>query len=236
MAEVISGDRSTGAGSGFAPVTTMSRRDAAVLEIRRSIVLGHIKPGEKLTETQLASSLNVSRPTVREALNKVVQDGLVIQEPYRGLRVASMNDSMLIDLAKTRMALDMLAIDDILADASGRRWEIVEQGWLRYKQLAFDPDPFAQHDGHMAFHESIWAASENSLLLKLWPVTCAHMTIALAQDQLIRQDPERAYHVHEVLMGVLRSGDRDAIQQALNEHTMDSVRELLEILTAEEKN
>lgn len=232
MAELLSGNGATSAR--LAPVATMSRRDAAVNEIRRSIVLGHVKPGEKLTEVQMAEWLNVSRPTVREALNKVVQEGLVVQEPYRGLRVASMDDSMLVDLARTRMALDMLAIDGILGDPSGARWEVVEAGWRQYKQLAFDPDPFVQHSGHLAFHESIWAASENAMLLKLWPVTRAHMTLALAQDQAIRQDPERAYHVHEVLMGVLRSGDREAIRLALEEHTMHSVKELLEILTEKE--
>jgi len=232
MAETIPGV--TAASARLAPVASMSRRDAAVNEIRRSIVLGHIKPGEKLTEVQMAEWLSVSRPTVREALNKVVQEGLVVQEPYRGLRVASMDDSMLVDLGRTRMALDMLAVDGILADGSGGRWEIVEAGWRQYKQLAFDPDPFVQHSGHLSFHESIWAASENAMLLKLWPVTRAHMTIALAQDQAIRQDPERAYHVHEVLMGVLRSGDRAAIALALEEHTMHSVKELLELLTEKE--
>lgn len=220
----------------LAPVETVSRREAVVIEIRRAIVLGHVKPGEKLTEVKMAEWLNVSRPTVREALNKVVQEGLIAQEPYRGLRVASLDDSMLIDLARTRMALDMLAIDGILADESGQRWEVVEDGWHKYKQLAFASDPFVQHSGHLAFHESIWAASDNALLLKLWPVTRAHMTIALAQDQAIRQDPERAYHVHEVLMGVLRSGDREAISVALEEHTMHSVKELLEILTVKEKS
>lgn len=218
--------------AGLAPVATISRRDAAVLEIRRAIVLGHVKPGEKLTEVKMSEWLKVSRPTVREALNKVVQEGLVIQEPYRGLRVAKLDDSMLIDLARTRMALDSLAIDGILSDQTGRRWQIVEEGWAQYKKHAFDSDPFVQHMGHLAFHESIWAGSENSMLLKLWPVTRAHMTIALAQDQAIRQDPERAYHVHELLMGVLRSGDREAIRAELEEHTMHSVKELLEMLTA----
>ncbi|MFJ2621720.1 GntR family transcriptional regulator [Glutamicibacter sp. NPDC087344] len=232
MTESSPGKRAPG--RGLAPVATLSRRDAAANEIRRSIVLGHVKPGEKLTEIQMAEWLNVSRPTVREALNQVVQEGLVIQEPYRGLRVASMDDTSLIDLARTRMALDMLAIDGILADTSGRRWEVVEEGWRQYKQMAFDTDPFVQHAGHLSFHESIWAASENAMLLKLWPVTRAHMTLALAQDQAIRQDPERAYHVHEVLMGVLRSGDREAIKAALEEHTMHSVKELLELLTTKE--
>lgn len=234
MSEAISGK--TAMSGRLAPVSTMSRRDAAVNEIRRAIVLGHVKPGEKLTEVQMAEWLNVSRPTVREALNKVVQEGLVVQEPYRGLRVAFMDDSMLVDLGRTRMALDILAIDGILADKSGRRWQVVEDGWKQYKLHAFDPDPFVQHMGHLAFHESIWAGSENAMLLKLWPVTRAHMTIALAQDQAIRQDPERAYHVHEVLMGVLRSGDRDAIRVALEEHTMHSVKELLELLIEKEKS
>lgn len=47
---------------------SISRRNAVMREIRRAIVLGNLKPGEKLTEISLAAALAVSRPTVREAM------------------------------------------------------------------------------------------------------------------------------------------------------------------------
>ena len=102
--------------AGLAPVTSISRRDAVCAEIRRAIIVGGLKPGEKLTELALAASLRVSRATVREALGQLAQEGLVVSEPYRGLRVADLDAHAVRDLAKTRVALDKLALRDLLAD------------------------------------------------------------------------------------------------------------------------
>jgi DNA-binding GntR family transcriptional regulator len=115
--------------TGLSPVASISRRDAVMNEIRRAVVLGHLKPGEKLTENRLSASLNVSRPTMREALAQLAQEGLLIQEPYRGLRVADLEPGAMLDIARTRVALDMLAVQDILADPTGERLERVRAAW-----------------------------------------------------------------------------------------------------------
>lgn len=219
---------------GLSPVASVSRRDAVMNEIRRGIVSGSIKPGDKLTEVKLSTMLNVSRPTIREALTQLAQEGLLVQEPYRGLRVATLDPAAILDIAKTRMALDMLAAASILEDTSGARMRLVEASWAQYDQVAFHPDPVVLHEAHIAFHRSIWAASQNSLLLRLWPVTEAHLTIVLAQDQATRADPVRAHEVHEQLVVTMQSGDMKAIEAAFTTHTMDSAKQLIALLNSEE--
>jgi len=217
---------------GPSPVSTVSRKAAVGIEIRRSIILGRLKPGDKLTETQLASALGVSRPTVREALNQLTREGLIVQEPYRGIRVAEVSPQQIRDIAVARVGLDMLAVDAVLADESGRRMQAVERGWERFERFAFDPDPLVQYEAHLEFHRQIWVASENYLLLKLWPVTEAHLTIALAEDQAARDDPERAHRVHADLMDAIRTKDREVIHRAFIAHTLDSAEGLLKLLAA----
>ncbi|KHL05545.1 GntR family transcriptional regulator, partial [Sinomonas humi] len=65
------------------PVAGITRRDGAIQEIRRAIVRGGLLPGEKVTEVGLATQLGVSRPTLREALNQLAREGLLVQEPFR---------------------------------------------------------------------------------------------------------------------------------------------------------
>ena len=96
------------------PASSISRREAVVNQIRRGIVLGVLRPGEKLTEVGLATALQVSRPTVREALAQLAQEGLLTAEPYRGLRVTEIDAAAIRDLAQTRLALDRLAIQAII--------------------------------------------------------------------------------------------------------------------------
>ena len=84
------------------PASSISRREAVVNQIRRGIVLGVLRPGEKLTEVGLATALQVSRPTVREAMAQLAQEGLLTAEPYRGLRVTEIDAAAIRDLAQTR--------------------------------------------------------------------------------------------------------------------------------------
>jgi DNA-binding GntR family transcriptional regulator len=219
--------------SSLMPAAGVSRRDAVINEIKRGIVLGSIKPGDKLTETSLSSALGVSRPTVREALNQVAREGLLIQEPYRGLRVADLDAGAVLDMADVRVALDMQAAENILADSSGRRMGALLAAWAAYERNAFAEDPLVQHESHLAFHRGIWAASENSFLMRLWPVTEAHITIALAHDQVTRHDPQRAYDVHLKLVEAIKGGDLPTIHEAFVEHTVHSARDLVAIMGAQ---
>ena len=126
----------------------------------------------------------------------------------------------------------MLAAEAILADASGRRLELVREAWDDYNRLPIDADPVTSHEAHIAFHRRIWEASENSLLIRLWPVTEAHLTIALARDQTTRDDPRRAHDVHEAVVDALIAGDLDQVRVALIAHTIDSAEELVTMLAA----
>jgi DNA-binding GntR family transcriptional regulator len=223
-----------GSAGGLAPISSISRRDGVMTEIRRAIVMGALTPGEKLTENRLAAALNVSRPTIREALTQLAQEGLLVQEPYRGLRVADLDAGAIMDIARTRVALDMLAAEGILDDPSGRRLARVQAAWDEYERLPFDADPFEAHEAHIAFHRAIWAASENTLLIRMWPVTEAHITILLAQDQAARNDPRRAHDVHKLLVDAILSRDLEQVHQALIVHTMDSAKGLIAMLQAAE--
>lgn len=219
----------------LAPVASVSRREAVVAQIRRGIVVGALRPGDKLTELSLAADLQVSRATVREALGQLAREGLVIAEPYRGLRVADLDAPALRDLARTRAALDQLAARSILSDPSGHRLDAVQRAWSTFESTAFDDDPVVRHEGHLAFHRAIWSAAENVVLDQLWPVIQAHMTIALAQDQAVRHDPERSHRLHRSLVEALESGDDTRVETTFREHTITSADELIALRAPENR-
>jgi DNA-binding GntR family transcriptional regulator len=209
-------------------VESVSRRDGVTREIRRAIVSGGLRPGEKLTENRLAASLRVSRPTMREALAQLAREGLLVQEPYRGLRVAALAPDEIMDIARTRLALDELAIEEILADPTGRRLTMVDAAWREFDRLPMDADPIEAQESHIDFHRRLWEASDNSYLIRLWPTTEAHLIIALAQDNVVHADPRRRHDVHERMVRAIKTGDRDRIHDALVAHTIDTARELIE--------
>lgn len=220
---------------GLTPVASVSRRDAVINQIRRAIVMGALRPGDKLTEMSLARTLNVSRPTVREALSQFAGEGLLIQEPYKGIRIAHHTPKALMDITNTRMALDTLAVEAILEDPVGTRLEATLGAWRDYEGVEFDPDPLTRHEAHIAFHRAIWIASENELLVRLWPVIEAQVTITLAQEQALRGDEQRVHSMHRQLIGALLTRSLEEVGAALYRHTVVSTQEFIELLAQVEQ-
>jgi len=200
-----------------------TRREEVVDGIRRAIISGDLQPGQRLREVALAADLGVSRPTLREALRTLVQEGLCEQQPHRGFAVAELDAQAIHDLSHTRVVLDRLAIDDIWARTDAM--DDVEVAWSAY--TAAGDDPVEQHLAHLALHRALWEASGNSMLLRLWPVAESMSTLVLAQDQAVRRDPGRAHAVHEGLIEAIRSRDPQRLEEALAEHTSRSAQEFI---------
>lgn len=202
-----------------------TRREEAADAIRRAIISGDLQPGQRLREVALAAELGVSRPTLREALRTLVQEGLCEQEPHRGFAVASLDAQAIRDLTDTRLVLDRMAIEGIWDSPDGM--DLVEQAWAAY--AGADADVVSQHLAHLALHRALWQASGNSMLLRLWPVAESMSTLVLAQDQAVRRDPGRALAVHAHLIDAIRSRDPEALDAAMAEHTRRSAEEFLSL-------
>lgn len=200
-----------------------TRREEVVDEIRRSIISGDLQPGQRLREVALAADLGVSRPTLREALRTLVQEGLCEQQPHRGFAVAELDTQAIHDLSRTRVVLDRMAIEDIWA--RGDAMVDVEDAWATYTEAG--EDPVDQHLAHLALHRALWEASGNTMLMRLWPVAESMSTLVLAQDQAVRRDPQRARAVHEGLIEAIRSRDPRRLEQALADHTSRSAEEFI---------
>lgn len=102
---------------------------------------------------------------------------------------------------------------------------------MEFESAGEDSDPLALHEAHIRFHRGVWEAADNYLLMRIWPVVEAQMTIVLAYDQFTRRDAQRAHAVHAALMDAIRSGDSARIRTALQVHTIDSAQELALLIT-----
>ena len=86
-------------------------KSEAVYElVRHWILIGRLEPGQRLDQEWLASHLQVSRMPLRQALERLVGDGLVIARPHRSAIVAPLSEDLLRDIYASRRALEgMLA-------------------------------------------------------------------------------------------------------------------------------
>src|SRR5690554_4960044 len=78
-------------------------------QIRKAIVDGTFKPGQQLAEAALSEQLGLGRGTIREALQRLIQEGLVSNHLHRGVFVAVLSDEDIVDVYFARSAAEVAA-------------------------------------------------------------------------------------------------------------------------------
>lgn len=91
-----------------APIARKSLEARATEHLRERIVTGDLPLGERLVETPLAEAYGLSRGTLRAALRRLVEEGLVHQVPYAGYRVVDFSEQDLWELYTLRGTLEAL--------------------------------------------------------------------------------------------------------------------------------
>ncbi len=99
-------DGSTSSAAGAGP----SLAEQAFLRLRRDVLTGAHAPGAKLKVEELQGSYGYSSSPLREALNRLSQEGLVKADDRRGFRVAAISRSDLADVTHMRLLLDVQAL------------------------------------------------------------------------------------------------------------------------------
>jgi DNA-binding GntR family transcriptional regulator len=90
-------------------INKQSLESQAVELLRRQILRGELTAGERLLETPIAERLGLSRGTIRAALRRLIEEGLVCHVPYTGYQVIDFSDHDLWELYTLRGALESLA-------------------------------------------------------------------------------------------------------------------------------
>src|SRR5690625_1278420 len=93
-------------------IETMSIRESVFIQIRGLILNNELKPGERLSEAELAENLGVSRTPVREALHKLELEGLVAIHPRRYCQVIGITKDSIHEINLIRVKLEPIVSKD----------------------------------------------------------------------------------------------------------------------------
>lgn len=139
--------------------------------LRADVLIGHWQPGRKLLMHQLRERYEMGASPLREALNRLATEGLVVHNDKRGFVVADASDAGLRDLVRTRIAVESLALEQAFARRSPA-WE--ESLVLAFHRLSrtprsLQPDSYEENplweQYHRAFHFALLEGCESPLLL-----------------------------------------------------------------------
>ena len=200
------------------------------VQLRNAILTNRLKPGERIREVQSAKHLGVSRPTLREAIYQLIHEGLLVQEPHKGVTVAEIDAATITDIAVVRAALETIAAKAIATDKDDSVRERLRQVWITYDEAAASGDTVRENEAHMELHRTVWMASHNSMLERIWPIVSASVNLALSTDIAARQDTERNRGMHRELVEAILHNRQRRIVSAVREHIQISADELLGLL------
>src|SRR5687767_6427665 len=88
----------------------LNRPQAAAQALRDAILVGQLRPGDRIVENHWAATLGVGQPTIREALRELEYQGMLVKHPNRGTFVAQLSVEDYRQLIDVRMPLEKMAV------------------------------------------------------------------------------------------------------------------------------
>ncbi|MGH2355592.1 MAG: GntR family transcriptional regulator [Chloroflexota bacterium] len=185
--------------------------------LRRAILHGRYRPGERLVEHDVAAALNVSRAPVRDALRQLAQEGLVTVFPHRGAVVTPVSVDMVHDVFEVRERLEglaaRLAATRITPAELARAEALIEA----MEQSARSAEPGPQVEQDVEFHRVILAASGRPVLMATMEVTSGQAGLLISVTR--RLSPlDVVPGIHRPIVEALRSGDPEQAEAAARAH------------------
>jgi GntR family transcriptional regulator, rspAB operon transcriptional repressor len=200
------------------PTRPESLSDVVYETIRDAIVQRTIAPGARVTETGLATQLNVSKTPVREALLKLREIGLIEPAGARGGRVVLPSPIAIRNAYEARLALETFAAQTAARRGSAddkARIETIAQTCLERAE-AGDLEGFKAEDSQ--FHEAIVRATGNPRLVSMVADTVALVTALRHRDVPRAQISLECAQAHVGIAAAITAGEDDAAASRMAEH------------------
>jgi DNA-binding GntR family transcriptional regulator len=187
--------------------------------LRLRIISGELPPGTPLSASRLAATVEASRTPVREALLRLLAEGLVVQTPT-GLAVKQLTEEEIMEFYEVRVPLEAAAAR--LAAANVTPWTLanIQAFHEKFSTAVREGDPNV--DGlaamNLDFHRAICQATRNSLLQDF--AERIFDTVGRFGTTILRQ-PGRLPEVlreHEQIVSAIMARDPDRAEAVARNH------------------
>lgn len=187
-----------------------STKDKIRQEIRRSIITGHKKPGERLNIEDIADHYNTSVTPVRDALQMLCQEGLVNIKPSSGYYVKRITLKELHDMFELRRILELAAVEHAVENVT--REQLDEMRNVHTGYTGNDDESYDRYTReNRRFHYLLAEASGNSELA----AQIGLLHDRLARFMVLRRAGKTMEGTHAVIIDALEVKDTAMVKQTL---------------------
>lgn len=186
-------------------------------QLRQAILNRQLTPGQKIVESQIAKAMDTSRGPVRDALQLLESEGIVVRYLHRGAFVAQFSIADVEEIYTLRQAIESVALEYLIKYATAEQIDELEahvQKMLHMAQGEYTPWEVTELD--LDFHHTLCRLSGHGRALEAWQSLSAQTRALLLRHQT--QHPgdfaERGAEGHRRLVDLIRRRD---VQQANDE-------------------
>lgn len=221
---------------GIAPIRAESTAELIAGRLREAIAYGLYPQGRQLVEGELSESFEVGRGVLREALQRLAQEGLLVTRPNRGVFVAELGPDEISDIYTARLAVERAACLKVI-DVTGHVDELARA----LDELTDELEECAAtgSDGHemvrldIEFHELIVARAESPRLNRMYDTLATESRMCLsAFESKAYSMPERLAE-HRAIARAIRERDGMLLQRLLARHMDHAVAMIVQHLEEE---
>jgi DNA-binding GntR family transcriptional regulator len=205
----------------FESLTQQPMSHVIVERLSEAIVSGRLKPGAQIVQSQLAAELGVSRAPLREALNKLEEEGLVVNVPYKGTIVALLDRRDVEELRSLRLVMEQFAASLLIEHLTDDELSELEAIFEEMKRAAEQGNEALVDVADLKFHSKIFELSKHGLLFEIWKMYEKRFRRVMSLRNKVNRDLHKLVEMHVFIMDALRERDLDALKEFYANHGTD---------------
>lgn len=207
---------------------TGSLSDQVFEALRQMIFNFELMPGTRFSESELTDRLNVSRTPLRQALQRLENQGFVHVLPKMGWFVAAIDFDVMDELYDLRVLIECHAVEHLAQDPADRPLDILRQIWLvEHEQRIRDGNRVGQLDE--VFHSSLVAAAGNREMMRVHADVTDRIRLIRRLDFTKEARIEATYDEHAAILQAVLSRRKSEAMRLVRAHIEQSKIEVRKI-------
>jgi DNA-binding GntR family transcriptional regulator len=209
------------------PLRRDSTPERIAAQLRSGIVSGRLAAGQALREVEVARQLGVSRGPVREAFQRLIQEGLLEAHPARGVFVPRLLAADVADLYLARGAVETAAARLLAGSGTGAAFADLSAALAELEAAEGSADWNELVGLDLNLHETLVRGTGSKRLARMFGTLAAETRLCMvALEPFYQQRADLVAEHAEIVQAILRH-DAAAAARLLDRHMAESVQRLV---------